>query len=724
VRRLTRAVVARPRLTLAAWGFVMVVLAVAGIGIQDRLQEGGFVLPGTETARATQLEQQAFGSSELSALLLEGPRATLDLQGRRLVADLRRRWTVLSPWDGGPQASRLRRSPTSVLVLVDLTYGKGENAAARLAPLRRTIAADVHAPVGVHLTGSSVGADATNRAALDAADQAQKIAFPVLLLVLLLVFRSPVAAAIPAVVGFGTVLASTGVIALVTRVHQLSAVSVSVAAMMGLALGVDYSLLIVSRFREERGRANSPAAAEVAAATAGRTVLFAGLVLIVAMALALAMSPGAVLFSIAAGVVIAAALSLVAAATVVPAALTLVGPSIERWRIGGARTQSRFLTRAAGGAMRHAPVVVPATILLLLALAVPALGMRTSPPVLSQIPQGKRARVDFDAIERAVGPGYVTPFEIVVRAGTQPAPLREVEGLEQAVARERGVSGVAGPAPLAGSHDQGAMFLGFDRTGATARIYVFPRYVAAAAGNARVRARLLRRARDFERRTGLQALVGGLAAQYVEFERDASSYLPLLILALAAVTVAMLAMILRAIVLPVVAVLLNLAIIAAAFGIVNLVFQGSHPLLGGPGFLDLLSVAAVLTVQFALSVDYEVFLLTRMHESHAIHGDPDRATMHGIGSTASVVSGAALIMTAVFVCFAINPFSVPRQFGVGLSIAVLLDALLLRLFLLPAAMRLLGRWSWWLPAWLDTRIPRLGIERADGRVPGERRAAA
>jgi RND superfamily putative drug exporter len=166
-----------------------------------------------------------------------------------------------------------------------------------------------------------------------------------------------------------------------------------------------------------------------------------------------------------------------------------------------------------------------------------------------------------------------------------------------------------------------------------------------------------------------------------------------------------------------VAILLNLAIVAAAFGAMKLLFQGDSPLLGGPGLLEVATAAAIFTVLFALSVDYEVFLLSRMHEAFVTGGDPDRAILHGIGRTASVVTGAALIMVAVFLAFSVDEFSIPRQFGVGLAIAVLLDALLLRLFLLPAAMRLLGHWAWWLPAWLDRLLPRLDVEGV-GHRPG------
>jgi RND superfamily putative drug exporter len=728
-------VLARPRLTLAAWGAAIAVLASFGVGIQDELREGDYVLPGTESARAADLDERGFGQNELTPVLLTGPREQLERQGPPFVRDLRRHWTVLSPWDPGARSSQLRPSPRAALALVSLSFDLDDRWTIRLAPLTRVIRAHVHDPVRAHVSGNTVGAGATNQAAVDAATKAQKIAIPVLLLVLLLVFRSPLAAAIPAAVGIATVAASAGIISLVARVHDLAGPAVSFAAMMGLALGVDYSLLIVSRYREElyADDAVSPRdAAATAAATAGRTVLFAGLVLIAAMGLAVALSPGNVLVSVAAGVVIAVVLSLVSAAVAVPAALAVIGRRIDRWRIGSRPLQSPLLTRAARAAMARPVVVVVAALVGLLALAAPALSIESAPPNFTQLPTSDPARADYEAIKGALSPGVVTPFEIVVRAREgsvlESRRLRAVQRLERTLARDPGVVAVSGPGALAHAGpgaakpggDRIAMFVNTSRGSDTIRVFVMPRYFAAATGNMRLRDRLVDRARAFEARTGLEAAVGGLAGQYVDYEREASAYIPLLVLCLSGMTFVLLVVILRAIVLPAVAIALNLTIVAAAFGALRLLFQGTHPLLGGPGFVDVISIAAIFTILFALSVDYEVFLLTRMHEAIATGRDPDAAVLHGIGRTASVVTGAAMIMTAVFLCFATSGFITPRQFGVGLAIAVTLDALVLRILLLPAAMRLLGARSWWLPAWLERRIPRLDVEgtaaTADGRL--------
>ena len=729
--RLTRSALARPRLTLAVWVAVTILLAVIGLGVEKRLDEGNFVLPGTEAERAQELSARGFGRTEAQAVLLRGPPAQLDRQGPRLVAELRRRDTVLSPWDPGPESRRLRAEPGAALVLVDLKISEAARAKERLAPVRDTLARHVRHPVRAHLSSNSVSGESTTRTALDAAAQSQKIAIPVLIVVLLLVFRSPIAAAVPAVAGLAAVGASSGVIALGTSFYDLGALAVGVAAMMGLALGVDYSLLIVSRFREELA-ANPEVtprdAAATAAATAGRTVLFAGLVLVAAMTVAVLLAPGPVLVSIVTGVVVAVLLSLVSAAIAVPPALALVGRRIDRWRIGRPSVNSPLLTSTARFAMGRPLVVATAVLLFLLALAVPALGLKTTPPIFTMLPEDHRARQDFEAIRDTLSAGQVTSFEIVLHSEdgplTEPRRLLGIQRFQRTLARDPGVAGVVGPRPIASpvaagggssstaERHQAAMVVNTDRGGDTARVYVVPRYFAADDRNGELRERLMERADELAAASGLETAVGGLAAQYVEFQREAAAYIPTLVVALSLITFLLLVVILRAVVLPAVAVLLNIAIVAASFGALELLFGGDPPLLGGPGLLEVATAAAIFTVLFALSVDYEVFLLTRMHEAHATGRAPRDAVLHGIARTGSVVTGAALIMVAVFVAFSVSEFAIPRQFGTGLAIAVLLDALFLRLFLLPAAMRLLGERSWWLPSWLDRLLPRLDVEGA------------
>src|SRR6185312_14014387 len=229
--------------------------------------------------------------------------------------------------------------------------------------------------------------------------------------------------------------------------------------------------------------------------------------------------------------------------------------------------------------------------------------------------------------------------------------------------------------------------------------------------------RLVRATAAFARGHGLDAGVGGPAARFTDFQRVVSAFIPRLVLVLALLTFLLLVVILRALLVPAIAIALNLAIVAATFGLMKLLFQGAHPLLGGPGFIDVTTAAGIFTILFALSVDYQVFLLTRMREGFLSSGDADAAIHHGIAHTARVVTGAAMIMATVFLSFGASSFAIPLQLGVGLAIAVLLDALLLRLFMLPAALHLAGRRGWWLPARLDRVLPHLDPEGAAAPAP-------
>jgi RND superfamily putative drug exporter len=221
-------------------------------------------------------------------------------------------------------------------------------------------------------------------------------------------------------------------------------------------------------------------------------------------------------------------------------------------------------------------------------------------------------------------------------------------------------------------------------------------------------------AHDFGEREGLDTAVGGVAAQLVDYDRVTSERIPRLVIAIALVTYLGLVAILRSLLLPLVAVALNLLTVAAAFGVLTLLFVGEEPALGGAGALDVISVAAIFAIAFALSIDYQVFLLTRTREEFVRTRSNPAAIAFGVSRTGGVVTGAAAIMISVFLAFGLSDFVVVRQFGIGLAVAVLLDATIVRLILLPAVMRLLGSRTWWMPRWLGARLPNLDADAARG----------
>lgn len=752
---LTRLALRRPKVAVAIWVVLVLLLAGAAKDAQDKVSETSFDLPGTASSEALKAQREAFGRSELVPIMLEGPAAQLDRQGPRLVDQLRERYTVISPWDSGEGLDRLRPSGERALVLTNLSHSADQKSADMLRPLERATDEAVSDPVRSYVTGLPVLTEALNDTTIDANDKAAKLAFPALLIVLLFVFRSLAAAAIPAIVGATTVVAGTGVISSLTGSFDLTALSISLVSMMGLALGVDYTLLIVSRFREEIARpgADPKEAAATAAATAGRTVLFAGLALALAMGLGLLLSPGDILVSAATGVLVAVVLSTVTAIVIVPAVLSLLGTNINRGKIGSVGLESRRLAGLARWAMARPVPVVTGFLVLLLALAVPATGLKSDPSNVRLLPEDNQVRQDYERIERAFGPGYISPFEVVLSSREDSISggdaLAQVSEFADEVSRDPVVLGVLGPAEggsggvdarlassappsssaaaggarVADPGAQGAFVVNEERGDDAARVFVFPKTFPNSQESRDLRDRLETRADAAGTAIGGSGQVGGLSGRFVDYDEVTSARLPVIIVGLSLVTYLLLVPMLRAVVLPGVAILLNLVTVAAAFGVLALLFDGSSPPLGGPGFLDVISLIGIFTVIFALSIDYEVFLLTRIREAYLRLGDTSAAIEHGVSRTAGVVTGAALIMCAVFIAFALSGFVTIRQFGVGLTAAVLLDAFVLRLVLLPAVMRLLGERNWWLPGWLDRLLPNWHVEGADAPKESVRQPA-
>ena len=1085
--RAARAVMARPRTVIALWSALIVLLAVQGIGVEDRLHGSSLEVPGS-ASHANRERSEHFGDGAPMTVVLRGPAADVRAQGTQLARRIERlpRTVALDPWRGGSTRTAGSRQAGVIVVRQE---ADAETQARDTVPAVRKMVAELRAPVRGHLTGISDVGNGINESSFDALTRAEIIAAPLLLLVLLLVFRSVVAAGLPLLLGLMTIAAARGTIGLVNEVVELDAIALSIGSMLGLALGVDYALLIVSRFREELDAGRSPIEAAVEATSkAGHTVLVAGAALLVSLLASFALSPGSLLVAGATGASVAAILSMGGAVTFLPALLSLLGTRIDRWSFGAPRAArgegaAGRLALAALGRPRLAAALVGG---LLLLLAAPALGLQTGPPDVRTLPASALERRDYEAIRSTLGPGWMAPFDIVVTADrgsiTDPARLRALGRLQDRLIRHRGVETVIGPAELRaadrelqripdrfdearaalrdGQRDQQRLEQGMRRVGSgiatlraglddaaagasalrdggarsadgTARLTagidrarrgastivegldraddgaraleagvgragrglrevatgldalrtgagqgrdgarelagglrtaqagatqlrepaqradaelrralreldrmaptskidpsyrrlyeavgtaqaavsgrdprtgaaVRPGYDGLDAGlaelagrlgdavagadrlatgidalqqgvgrldrgvgalrsgsttlrrsaaqlaaglaalgrgggdlesglgrlragaaqldagarslrggadrlagglrdgssrsaeltdgvdriasgvaggerrtrelegrlratarisdltrsghlllaaidsapaadrraarlvvnvdrggdaadiivvprtdeshdGAPLRAVLEREAARFERDSGLHTSVGGAAAALQDFDRVSGERLLPLIVALVLLTLLALTVIFRSVILAAIAVGLNVATVLAAFGVLALLFQGDAPLLGGPGFLDAIITLGMLSIVFGLSIDYAVFIISRMREGFALTGDPDEAIRYGIRGTARIITGAATIMSGAFIALALADISTLRQFGVGLTVAVLLDATLVRLILLPAAVKLAAPRAW--------RTPRLLAPRG-GRTAG------
>jgi RND superfamily putative drug exporter len=443
-----------PRAVLVVAAIVLAALGIIGVGVEGRLAPTTLDIPGTDSSRANQLVSEHFGDSAPFVILLRGPAPALDRQGPELVRALRRdpKVTTLSPWDRG-RVSQLRPDPRRAVILADFHVDVKTAVNETVDQVERTLEEQVHSPVRATQTSYASISKAIQDESISSTEQGELLALPFLLLVLLLVFRSPVAASIP--LGFGaiTVIASRGILHFFTSWFSIDAFALTVCTMMGLALGVDYALLMVSRFREELAAGKDPAeAARLTRHTAGRTTVFAGSTLLISMLVSIFVVPGPLLASLAGTVAMVVVLSVAVATIVGPALLMLVGTNINRWRIGAAPNGRSRLMVLVGAALKR-PVVVAAAIgAVVLALSAPAVALKFGPPSTEQLPKDSPAREDAELIADSFSPGFEAPYQVV--AASSEGPITDARNLEvldrwqRRIANIDGVQLVIGPAQI------------------------------------------------------------------------------------------------------------------------------------------------------------------------------------------------------------------------------------------------------------------------------------
>jgi len=434
---------------------IVAVLGVLGSGVEEKLKPTTLTVAGTESARANKMLRGHFGDSAPFAILLRGPAAALDRQGPELIRALREdpKVTTLSPWDQGT-LERLRPSPRKALILADF-HVDVDTAVNEIVPrVERLLEEEIHPPVKSSTAAYATISRALQEESIAASERGELIALPVLLIVLLLVFRSPVGAAIPLGFGVLTVFASRGLLHYGTAWFDVDAFALTVCTMMGLALGVDYALLMVSRFREELAGGADPMTAAIATKRhAGRTVAFAGSTLLLSMIVAMFIVPGSLLASLAGTVAMVVVLSVAGAVLVGPALLLLTGRNIDRWRIGGPAVEGRSKLMVVVGAALKRPAPVAALIGgIVLVLAAPALALKTSAPSPEELPKDSPARAEAELIAKTIGPGWEAPFQIIATtdrgAITGSTDLAALSDFQRKLADLDGVQAVVGPAEI------------------------------------------------------------------------------------------------------------------------------------------------------------------------------------------------------------------------------------------------------------------------------------
>jgi RND superfamily putative drug exporter len=531
--------------------------------------------------------------------------------------------------------------------------------------------------------------------------------------VLFIVFGSLLAMALPLITAALSLGTGIAVIGLLSHVLQMASFSSELSLLIGLGVGIDYALFILTRYRQGllRGLPGEQAVIE-SVDTSGRAVLFAGMIVCIAMLGMFALGVS-FLYGVAIAASIAVAFTVIAALTLLPALLGFFGPKVLRrrerraLREGQLRTsdESTAWARWAGWLERRpaAFAVVAAGIMLL--LAVPFLSMRLGSSDAGSDPSGSTTRKAYDLLAKGFGPGYNGPLQLVAEVNT-PAQKAAFERVQQAVAKTPGVVGASTPRflPSPSPGQPGVAIANAYPKGSpqdestsnllhTVRNEVIP---AATKG------------------TGLQVLVGGQTAIFDDFSTVLSRKLPLFFGVVVLLSFLLLMLVFRSLVIPLIAALMNILSAAAAFGVITAIFQDGigASLLGidKTGPIEAFVPVLMFAILFGLSMDYEVFLVTRIYEEWHRRGSNREAVTHGLAATGRTITAAAAIMVLVFGAFILGGQRIIELFGVGLASAVLLDALIVRSALVPSLMLMLGDANWWLPGALDRVLPHLRVE--------------
>jgi putative drug exporter of the RND superfamily len=531
---------------------------------------------------------------------------------------------------------------------------------------------------------------------------------PAALIVLLLVFGAVVAGLVPLMIALPSIVVALSFVAVLGHAFSLSIFTINMLTGMGLALGIDYALFVVSRFREERGHGREKLDAIGASAlTANRAVLFSGTTFVIAM-FGMFIVPSSIMRSLAVGAILVGIVSVIASATLLPALLGLLGDSIDRLRIPlvgrrsleAANPEGRFWGAIVRSVLKRPALSAGVAVALLLALAAPIFGIKIGTSGATLLPTRFEARQGFAALQRNFPGATANPVEIVVAEGArQPAAEQALNRLRVRLASDPRF----GPGHIERSPNRDVAILSVPVRGDPA-------------GDAAVSA--VRQLRSTTvpaafANTDVPVLVGGTTSENIDYFDSVIDPAPLVIAFVLGLTLVFLTVVFRSLVVAATAVVLNLLSVGAAYGLLVLVFQdGVGSGLLGFNHVDTIEAWVPLflfSVLFGLSMDYQVFLLSRIRERYDETGDTTDAVTFGVASTARIITGAALIIVAVFAGFAAGELVMFQQMGFGVAAALLIDATIIRSVLLPATMHMLGRWNWYLPHWLDW-LPRLQVE--------------
>jgi uncharacterized membrane protein YdfJ with MMPL/SSD domain len=673
-----------------------------------------------DSARSAEIVKHAFPQAEGEQVFIQSKtKSPRDAGFQAAVKDVEQRLAaqtavtnVQSPY-AKDNAGQISRDGHSVAVNFEIK-GDAEKAQDRVDPVLAATAAaqKAHPELRIEQFGGASTGKAVSKLFADDLKQAETISLPVTMIILLLAFGALVAAGLPLLLGVTAVIATMGLVAGVSQLSPTTESLSSVVVLVGLAVGVDYSLFYIRREREERKAGRDPESAlATAAATSGRAVLVSGFTVMAAMA-GMYFTGDNGFASMATGTILVVGVAMVGSLTVLPAMLSKLGDGIDKGRIPflgkrmAQRTESRMWSAVLDRVLRRPLLSAVVSGGLLVALAVPALGMHTASAGIDAIPKDTPVIKTFDRITAAF-PGEKAAATVVVKADDVARP--EVAGAIQLLEAK-----AAGTRTAIDTTD---VELSKDRTVAQVTIPIAGRGTdePSMAALAKVRDDLV--PATVGRVRGVEAVVGGDTAITKDYTDLVKANAPIVFAFVLGLAFLLLLTTFRSLVIPIKAIVLNLLSVGAAYGVLVLVFQKGY----GESILGFESTGAVepwlplflFVILFGLSMDYHVFILSRIREAFDGGMTTDDAIAHGIKSTASTVTSAAFVMVGVFGVFATLSSIVFKQLGIGLAVAILLDATLVRAILLPATMKLLGDKNWYLPKKLHVTSPKaLALDRA------------
>jgi putative drug exporter of the RND superfamily len=701
-----------PWRVLATWGLILAASVVAiGALLGSAFTSDATLTTSPDSTKAAQVLADNFHSGDRTdeAVIIRSAKLNANdpafkafVAGvRSSIADTGATQAVRDPYAADQPA--ISKDGHAVVVTVVL----GHDAAAGIENvLDEVVTADSAAGFGVAITGvNTLDHDFNKLSESDLTNGELKFGLPAAMIILILVFGALVSAFIPMGIAIGSIIVTVALSSVLGQFTSLSFFIVNMITAMGLALGIDYSLFVLSRYREERqaGR-NKIDAIVTTGGTSSKAVLFSGSSFVVAL-LGLLLVPDTILRSLALGAIIVGVVTMAAALTLLPALLSLLGDKVNAIRLPivgrDHPAESPFWTKAVGAVVRRPAVALTAGVLLLLAAAYPVIGLKTGTSGVESLPDSTFAKSGALALERSFpGTSTTDPAQVVISGGVTSA------GVTAAIARLE--------ASVTDDRDFGPSQQQIADNGKVAVISIplvgDPDHAQARRGLERLRTDLIPAAFDG---TDTTVLVGGATAENVDYSDVINHWLPIVLTFVLGLSFLLLTLVFRSLVLSATAVILNLLSVGAAYGLLVLVFQ--HGI--GADLLGLQQVERVeawvpvflFSVLFALSMDYHVFLLSRIRERYAQTGDTKEAVVHGIAATGRIITGAALIIVVVFAGFAAGQLVMFQQMGFGVAIALLVDATLIRMVVVPAAMTLLGRWNWYLPSWLSW-LPELHVE--------------